>query len=139
MLSLLLRAGLTFITIGMLNAFGLVGTAEAAHCSTLFKMSAPTDSLGTTSNPTPTHSNDPVPATPIPQLQIPLDVEPGTGSCGTDTGPVRGSGSVGQTLVVMARLEWFTPELGGRIPIPTDWVRTNMSTAAIFEPPRLCS
>lgn len=137
-MSFLLRAGLTLLTIGMLNAFGWVGTAEAAHCSTIFKLSPQTDSLGTTTDPrdcTPDHQ---LPAQPIPTLQVPFDFQPGNGTCGTDSGSVRGASSTTQSVVAVSRVVLFSPELIGRTPIPTDRVVTNASTAAIFEPPRLC-
>lgn len=137
-MSFLLRAGLTLLTIGMLTAFGWVGTAEAAHCSTIFKLSPQTDSLGTA---TDTHDATPdqqLPAQPIPTLQVPFDFQPNNGTCGTDSGLVRGASSPTQSVVAASRIVLFSPELIGRMPIPTDHVITNASTAAIFEPPRLC-
>ena len=137
-MSFLLRAGLTFLTIGMLNAFGWVGTAEAAHCSTIFKLSPQTDSLGTATDSRDSTPDHQLPAQPVPILQVPFDFQPGNGTCGTDSGSVRGAGSATQSVVVTSRVVLFSPELIGRMPIPTERVVTNASTAAIFEPPRLC-
>ena len=138
MLSFLPRAGLTVLTFGMLTAFGWVGSAEAAHCATIFKMSLRTDSLGTTMDSNISNQDTPLPARPIPTLQVPFDFQPGTGTCDTNTGPIRGAGSTGQALVAVPRVQLFSPELVGRMPIPTDLMMTNASTTAIFEPPRLC-
>lgn len=137
-MSFLLRAGLTFLAIGMLNAFGWVGTAEAAHCSTIFKLSPQTDSLGTATDSHDATSDHQPPAQPIPTLQVPFDFQPGNGTCGTDSGPVRGASSATQLVVAVSRVVLFSPELTGRMPIPIDLAMTNTSTAAIFEPPRLC-
>ena len=138
MLSFLLRAGLTILTFGMLTAFGWVGSAEAAHCATIFKMSLQTDCLGTTTDSNISNQDTPLPARPIPTLQVPFDFQPGNGTCDTNSGPIR-AGSRGQALVAVPRVECFSPEHIGRMPIPTDLVMTNASTAAIFEPPRLCN
>ena len=137
-MSFLLRAGLTFLTIGMLNAFGWVGTAEAAHCSTIFKLSPQTDSLGTATDSRDSIPDQQLPDQPVPILQVPFDFQPGNGTCGTDSGPVRGAGWATQSVVAVSRTLIFLPKLSGRMPIPSDLVMTNASTAAIFEPPRLC-
>ena len=137
-MSFLLRAGLTLLTFGMLNAFGWVGTAEAVHCSTIFKISPQTDSLGTTTDPQGSGPEQQAPAKPIPTVQIPFDIQPVNGTCGTDSSSVRGAGSSGQAFVALPRVELIALELAGRMPIPTDLVITNAATASIFEPPRPC-